>query len=218
MRLLLVPSPFVGAVTWEPFHQAMPDSVVVDFGRLAGRDVYSEVAERVAEAAGQDACVAVLHSSAGSFAPALVPRVAGLRGLIFVDAVLPHPGRSVIDISPPEQIDHLRKLSTEGRMAPWNVWFPKDPTERWIPDAGMRLSFLAALPEAPLACLDTPAPASNLWAGVPCAFVRLSRGYEANALRAEAMGWPVRRADLTHLAIFTHPGEVAGLLDGLPFA
>ncbi len=218
MRRLLIPSPFVGAVTWEPVCQARPDSVVVDLGRLPGQDVYGEVAERVAEIAGQDDCIAVLHSSAGSFAPALFPRVAGLRGLVFVDAVLPHPGRAVIDISPPEQIDHLRQLSVAGRIAPWNQWFAKDPTEGWIPDARMRNRFLADLPQAPLSVLEAPAPASDLWAGVSCAFVRLSRGYEANALRAEAMGWPVRRADLTHLSMFTHPGEVARLLDGLPFA
>jgi hypothetical protein len=218
MRLLLVPSPFVGAVTWEPVQQVRPDAVVVELGRLDGQDVYGEVTERVADAAGRDECLVVLHSSAGSFAPALVPLVAGLRGLIFVDAVLPHPGRAVMDIAPPEQIDHLRQLATGGRMAPWNAWFPKDPTVRWIPDAGMRARFLAGLPHAPLAFLETRAPASELWADAPCAFVRLSREYEANTLRAEAMGWPVRRAELTHLAMFTHPGEVARLLDGLPFA
>lgn len=218
MRSLLIPSPFVGAVAWEPVRRIMSDALVVDLGGLPGRDVYGEVAGRVAEVAGQDDCIAVLHSSAGSFAPALFPRVAGLRGLVFVDAVLPHPGRAVVDISPPEQIDHLRQLSVAGRIAPWNQWFAKDPTVGWIPDASMRARFQADLPQAPLTVLEAPAPASDLWAGAPCAFVRLSRGYEANALRAEAMGWPVRRADLTHLAMFTHPDEVARLLDGLPFA
>jgi len=216
MLRVLIPSPFVGANSWRPLARIMPDTVVADYGAVSTGDDHGTVARRIVEPVDGAPWVAVLHSSAGSLAPALATIARRLSGLVFVDAVLPHPGRSILDIAPGAQVAQLRGLTTEGRLAPWNQWFPEDPTPRWIADAETRAEFLADLPRVPFAFLESMSPDDTGWEALPAAFVQLSKGYETNAARAEARGWPVRRARLNHLAMAGHPQAMAALLEGLP--
>jgi hypothetical protein len=216
MLRVLVPSPFVGASCWRPLARVMPEAVAADYGAVSATDTYGDIARRIAEPVDGAPWVAVLHSSAGSLAPALAAASPSLGGFVFVDAVLPHPGRSILDIAPAAQAAQLRGLTTEGLLAPWNQWFPEDPTPRWIPDAEVRAGFLADLPRVPFAFLQAVSPDNAGWEALPAAFVQLSKGYETNAARAEARGWPVRRARLNHLAMAGDPQAVAALLDGLP--
>jgi len=216
IRLALAPSPFVGPNSWRPLADVVSNSVVVDYGGVLPPDWYEGVAQRIAHEVDAEPWVAVLHSSAGGFAPALAAVATSLKGFIFVDAVLPHPGRSALDIAPEAQIEGLRRLTTHGLMAPWNTWFDTDPTPHWIPDADARAAFLSDLPRTPFAFLEAVAPDSAAWEQLPAAFIQLSKGYEANAARAEARGWPVRRAKLNHLAMVAQPRVMAGLLEGLP--
>lgn len=216
MRLVLVPSPFVGPNSWRPLADVISNSVVVDYGGVSPPDWYEGVAQRIADQVDGEPWVAVLHSSAGGFAPGLAAASRSLSGLIFVDAVLPHPGKSALAIAPEAQIDGLRSLTTNGHIAPWNTWFDTDPTPHWIPDPGARAAFLSDIPQTPFAFLEARSPDSTAWERLPAAFIRLSKGYEANAARAEARGWPVRRAKLNHLAMVAQPAAVAELLEGLP--
>jgi hypothetical protein len=216
MVLALVPSPFVGPNSWRALAAAVPNSVVVDYGGVSPPDWYEGVASRIADQVDSDPWVAVLHSSAGGFAPALALASKRLRGFIFVDAILPHPGKSAVAIAPESQIEQLRRLTTDGLMAPWNAWFDPDPTPRWITDADSRAAFLSDIPRVPFAFLEAVAPDSARWEQFPAAFVQLSRGYDVNASRAEQRGWPVRRARMNHLAMASDPLAVAELLKGLP--
>lgn len=216
MLRVLVPSPFVGANCWRPLARVMPEAVAADFGAVSAGDDHEMVARRIVEPVDGAPWVAVLHSSAGSLAPALAMIARRLSGFVFVDAVLPHPGRSILEIAPDAQVAQLRGLTTEGRLAPWNQWFPEDPTPHWIPDAEARAEFLADLPRVPFAFLEAVSPEGTGWDALPAAFVQLSRGYETHAGRAEARGWPVRRARLNHLAMAGDPLAVAALLEGLP--
>lgn len=216
-RLVLVPSPFVGVCSCRPLAAALPDAVAADYGGVSGPDWYQGVASRVGGQAAGRPWVAVLHSGAGGFAPALAAASPDLVGLIYVDAVLPYPGRSCLATAPSSLADQLRRLTVDGALAPWNAWFDADPTSRLIPDPEARAAFVADLPRTPFAFLEAIAPADTAWEGLPAAYVQLSKGYEATAAEAERRGWIVRRARLHHLAMISHPEEVANLMADLPF-
>jgi hypothetical protein len=107
----------------------------------------------------------------------------------------------------------MRRLkSDDGRLAPWNRWFPDDPLPQLIPDPAARAAFEADLPRTPFAVLEALSKPSSAWEAVPAAYLQLSRGYDATADAAAARGWPVRRARLNHLATASHPREVAALI------
>lgn len=211
-RLALVPSPFTGAAAWRPVAERLPDAVAVDYGGVSGPDWYDGVAARVAAAMGQGAWVAVLHSGAGGFAPALAE--AGAAGLIFVDAVRPHPGRSLREVDA-AFVEYLAARADDGLLPPWNRWFEKDLLAEALPDAAQRAAFVAELPRTPLAFLDAVPPLSEAWEALPAAYLQLSHRYGAQADWAEGRGWPVRRAAMHHLAMASHPAEVAALLNDL---
>ena len=211
-RLALIPSPFVGAVSWRPVADLLPDAVVVDYGGVSGPDWYEGVARRIADQVDGQPWVAVLHSGAGGFAPAIAAVARELAGFVFVDAVLPYPGRSNLETAPAALQDQLRRLATDGRLAPWNQWFGEDPLPRLIPDEALRVAFLAAQPRVPFAFLEAVSPADAAWETLPCAYLQLSKGYEATADKAEARGWPVRRVRLNHLGMCSDPAAVAGEL------
>lgn len=213
-RLVLVPSPFVGAVSWQALAGVLPDAVVADYGGVSGPDWYQGVARRISAFAESRSWIAVLHSGAGGFAPALAAASPDLTGFIHVDAVLPYPGQSCLATAPAAQIDHLKALTTEGRLAAWNTWFEADPTLRWIPDPKAREAFIDDLPRTPFAFLEAVSPVSD-WAGLPAAYVQLSKGYEATAAKAEQRGWTVRRVRAHHLAMISDPAMVAALLTEL---
>lgn len=208
-RLALVPSPFTGAEAWRPLSEHLPAAMAVDYGGVRAPDWYDGVAARVAEAIGPGPWIAVLHSGAGAFAPSLAG--AGAAGLIFVDAVRPHPGRSLRQVDP-DIVTRLEARASDGRLEPWNRWFEQDPLPRLLPDEAMRAAFVADLPRPSVAFLDAVAPDIDAWERLPAAYVQLSRRYAAQAEWAVARGWPVRRAELHHLAPASHPDAVADLL------
>jgi len=212
-RFALVHSPFVGPMSWRALATAMPEAIVVDYGGVRGPRWYEDVAQAVVAQAGDGPWIAVLHSGAGGFAPAIAAAAGDrLAGLICLDAVLPYPGVSCASTAPEALVAHLRRITTEGRLAPWNRWFPEDPTLTMIPDADLRAAFVADLPRTPFAFLEAMCPPDDGWEAVPAAYVQLSAGYAKTAEKAAARGWPVLRAALHHLAMASDPAAVAGLL------
>lgn len=216
-RLVLVPSPFVGAVSWQALAGTLPDAAVADYGGVSGPDWYEGAARRITAFAEGHPWIAVLHSGAGGFAPALAAASPDLMGFIHVDSVLPYPGQSCLATAPPAQVDQLKALTTGGRLAAWNTWFEDDPTLRWIPDPEARKTFVDDLPRTPFAFLEAISPVSD-WAALPAAYVQLSKGYEATAAKAEQRGWAVRRVRAHHLAMISDPAMVAALLTELTTA
>ena len=211
-RLVLVHSPFVGPVAWQATAAVLPDAVVADYGGVRGPDWYGRVGRAVAEQAGAAPWTAVLHSGAGGFAPALAAASASLAVFIFIDAVLPQPGQSILETAPAEFAARLRQVTTDGRLAPWIQWFDEDPTLRMIPDDEARAAFVADLPRTPFAFLEAVAPDDQAWEALPAAYIQLSRTYEAAGDRAAARGWTVRRERLHHLAMASDPARIAELL------
>jgi hypothetical protein len=214
-RLVLVPSPFVGAVSWQAMAEILPDAIVADYGGVSAPDWYEGVARRVAAHSDGRPWIAILHSGAGGFAPALASASTDLAGFIFVDAVLPYPGRSCLATAPAVQVEQLKSLTTHGLLAPWNEWFASDPVPRLVPDREARKAFIQNLPRVPFAFLEAVSPAQSEWEHIPAAYVQLSKVYDDTAIKAEQRGWTVRRARLHHLAIVSDPATVADLLQDL---
>lgn len=202
----------MGAVSWRPVAERLPDAIAADYGVVCGPDWYEGVATRVAAQAGEGPWLAVLHSGAGGFAPALADASSDLAGFIFVDAVLPYPGKTCLENAPGPLQARLRELADEGLLRPWNRWFDADPLPRLLPDKALRTAFERDLPRVPFDFLEVLSASSDGWALRPAAYLQLSKVYEDTATRAEQRGWPVRRVRLHHLAMASDPQEVAGLL------
>jgi hypothetical protein len=211
-RIALIPSPFVGAGSWESVADLSPEFVVADYGGVHGPDWYGGVAAKVVEQVDEGPWIGALHSGAGGFAPALAAAAGRLVGLIFVDAALPYPGRSWLESAPEDLADRLRRIAVDGLLPPWNAWFPTDPTLRLIPDEAVRQAFIQDLPKVPFAFLEARSPDVPDWERVPAAYLQLSRAYEEEANRAKACGWPTRTAKLDHLAMMSEPTTVARLV------
>jgi hypothetical protein len=194
----------------------LPHAVVVDYGGVEAPDWYDGVGARIAAEMGDEPWIAVLHSGAGGFAPAIAELSPSLAGFVFIDAVMPYPGRSCLENAPAALVERLRAIVTDGRLAPWNEWFDQDPAPRLVPDEATRAEFLAELPRVRFAFLEAVCRDGDEWECLPAAFVQLSAGYEREAAQAESRGWTVRRARLNHLAMLGSPGEVAALLSDLP--
>jgi pimeloyl-ACP methyl ester carboxylesterase len=206
--LVLVHSPLVGPSTWRGF----PDAVRPDLG---GAVTHRAVADRAAEQLTIDGPVVLAgHSGAGP----LLPRIAAtirqpVAGLIFVDSVLPHPGRSWVDEAPAELVDHLRGLVRDGLLPPWDQWFDPDALADLLPDDEMRAAFRAELPRMPFSYF-TEAASEDAWAG-PAGYLLLSEGYRDDAEAARKAGLRVAEHPSHHLAMLTDPAPIAAALEEL---
>ncbi|WP_137812795.1 alpha/beta hydrolase [Gandjariella thermophila] len=222
--LALVHSPLVGPLTWTPTAARLrrlgyPVVVPSLAGVVAGGPPYhARLAKAAARAvdsahpAGQ--VVLVAHSAAGALLPGVADALAGrATAAVFVDAMLPYAGASWWDIAPVEQRAELSRLVREGRLPPWNEWFPASAVAALLPQADLRGRFVAELPEIPLDYFEEAAPSAAAWPPASgCGYLRLSEPYEAAARRAEQLGWLVDRWDADHLAMLTEPEKAATLI------
>lgn len=208
--LVLVHSPLVGPYTWSAVASALRAAgraVVVPDLTTVPRSSVEAYADAV-EGAAPRAEAMVLHSGAGSLAPAIAERLPGIRHALFVDALLPHPGRSWFDTAPPALAAHLRELAgTDGRLPAWDQWFPPGSLDALLPDPELRAKLVAELPRLPIDYFEQPAPHTP-WT-VDSAYLQLSAAYDEQAAEAAALGWPVERLELHHLALLTDPETIA---------
>ena len=218
-RIVLLHSPLLGGLTWQ--------AVAADLrgrGRAASApswpvlssltgDFYRSLATALADELGESPAVVVAHSGAGALIPALESAWGGLRGVIFADAILPHPGRSWFDTAPPQLAESLRAGAEFGMLPSWERWWPPGALERLVPDATSRDALIGELAALPLDYFAEPAPTIELAA--PAAFLRLSGAYDEEARGATRQGWPVVSLPLHHLAMLTHPEAVASAIASL---
>ena len=217
MKLVLLHSPLVTPGTWDALAPTLRDHdhdvAIPDFtATMQGvAPYYAKLAAAACQAVGDESIV-VAHSGAGALVPAIAA-AANLRGAIFLDALLPHPGRSWFETAPAALAAQLRGLACDGRLPPWQRWWPKGAIEKLLPDAAMCARFAAGLRELPLAYFEEAAPGVGFEA--PAAYLQLSSGYDMEAEACAARGWPVARLDLHHLAMLTHPGAVTDAIEQL---
>lgn len=218
-RIVLLHSPLLGGLAWQAVAanlqargRAASAPAWPVLSSLAG-DFYRSLATALAVELGETPATVVAHSGAGALIPALGSAWGGLRGVIFADAILPHPGRSWFDTAPPQLADSLRAGAEFGLLPSWDQWWPPGALERLVPDETLRDSLLGELTALPLDYFAEPAPTMEL--GVPAAFLRLSGAYDEEARGATRQGWPVVNLPLHHLAMLTHPEAVAGAIASL---
>lgn len=220
-RFVLLHSPLLGPLTWRAVAAALRDAGAIAetpaWLRLSEVDgsFYDTLVEAMAAqvAAGEGAPVLVAHSGAGPLLPALTARLPNVAGVVFADALLPHPGASWFDTAPAALRDNLRAGVMAGLLPVWSDWWPPGALERLVPDAAIRAELIAELEPIPAAYFEEAAPTAPL--GVPAGYLKLSESYEDEARLANRQGWPLVRLPLHHLAPLTDPAVVARSLEGV---
>lgn len=211
MRYVLVHSPFTGPAVWRAAVEAFGRrGLQAQAVRLSPRAApsYAGLAAITVEQGGAEPAVLVVHSGAGGLAPAIVAAGgAAFRAVVFVDAVMPHPGRSWFDTAGDALGAKLRAEASDGEVKRWDRWFPDGALASLVPEAD-RDAFVAELAPTPLAYLDEPAPTKEIPQDIACTYLRLSKVYEDEAAKARRLGWPTLRLDADHLAMMTRPDEV----------
>jgi hypothetical protein len=214
-EIVLVHSPFVGPNSWSAVGEELRRggrSVVVPSLVDALTDpapLHPALARAVVEAASERVTL-VVHSGAGPLVPVVVDLMpAQIESVIFVDATLPHPGRTWVDTVPAELAEQLTGRAADGLLPKWHEWFAPEALAELVPDERERSGFCADVPRVPLRYLQEVAPGTNAWRDLPCGYVQLSAMYEDAAADARRAGWPVARVDGHHLSGVTEPAVVA---------
>jgi pimeloyl-ACP methyl ester carboxylesterase len=190
---VLVASPFTGPDAW---------SRVAPLLRECDRQV--EVHGADAEIGGP--VVLVAHSGGGPQLPLLAAERGEVVGMVLVDALLPHPGRSWSQTVPESFATKLKAGAVEGKLAPWPEWWGEERMRALIPDDDLRDAFVRACPAVRVEVIDEVMPDVP---EPPAVFVQLSDTYAPETAASRARGWPVIVVDANHLAVVTQPAEVA---------
>ena len=215
--IILIHSPLIGHGSWRAVAKRLEvrDRVVatplIELDDLAAPYDIAIAGGIAAQIDTVEPAVLAVHSGAGSLVPAISSRVP-LAAVIFVDAILPTPGRSWFDTAPASLADHLSGLAVEGMLPPWPNWFGPEVMSRLVPYAPLREAFEADCPPLPLSYFEEPASPEPMPPDLPAGYLHLSEGYDEEARSADALGWPVRSEELHHLALLTHPDRIATAL------
>jgi hypothetical protein len=208
-RLVVLPSPLLGAVPYAPLAQALHargyDAEVAAVDVRADEPV-DEFLDALAAAAAH-ADVLVPHSNAGRFAAEVARRVGA--AVVYVDSQLPDVG----DQAP--FADFVQGLVDEDGLLPvWTDWWSPDELADVVPPAWvetLRRSQPRLRPEFLLAAV----PAPTGWRQQRAAYLAFGDAYAVESAAAAAAGWPVRVVSGTHLLLLTEPARVAAEIDGL---
>lgn len=218
--VVLVHSPLVGPSSWLPAadelrargHAVLVPTLVDalastdrDYHQVLGKTVYDAIRGQL-----DPPVVLVVHSGAGELVPSFVqPSPVLVAAVVYVDAALPHPGRSRLDSAPPELGERIEQLAEpDGFLRPWHEWFPPGMLDEWIPDRKARSVLFTEMPRVPLSYFQEPAPVLDAWRDAPSGYLQLSPGYESAAGEARDREWPVKTLDGHHLSAVTDPVDV----------
>jgi hypothetical protein len=194
---VLVASPFTGPFVW---------SKVAAVLRARGR----RVAVRDAEVGIDSPVVLVAHSGGGPQLPALAAATSGVVGMVLIDALLPHPGRSWSETVPAAFADQLKSEAVNGRLRPWPQWWGEARLRELVPDDELRAEFVRACPAVLVDVIDEVMPEAPEPRAV---FVQLSETYAPETETARSRGWPVLVLDSHHLAPLTDPEAIADAIE-----
>ncbi len=214
---VLVHSPLVGPMTWEPVAERLVreghDVLVPRLSRPAGvRRPYSlQYALEVAGAASLvppgKPIVLVGHSNAGQRLASFRQEIAApVAAYVLVDSALPErtlseEGRSYLV--------QRRRQAVEGMIEPWT----EDELAPALPDPVLRRRFVAEITAWPLAFFEEEIPVFVGWPDVPCAYIRFTANYRAATERAIREGWPLIEFDgADHFHMLVDPEAVADSL------
>jgi hypothetical protein len=193
---VLVASPFTGPFAWSRVAEV-----------LRGRGV--RVSVHGVDEPIESPIVLAGHSGAGPRLPAIAHELGGVERAVYVDAMLPHPGRSWAQTVPPELAERLVSQALDGLLPPWPEWWGEDAMRALVPDDALREQFVASCPRVPASVLHEVMPEVP---DPPAAYVQLSAAYESETAAARELGWPTTVLDLHHLAPLTDPEAIADVL------
>jgi hypothetical protein len=193
---VLVASPFTGPFAWSKIASLL-------------RDRRERVEVHGMDDAIRGPVVLVAHSGGGPKLPALAAERGEVVGMVLVDALLPHPGRSWTQTVPEKFAAQLKAGAVNGKLTPWPQWWGDDRMRELIPDDDLRDAFVRACPAVAVEVIDEVMPDVPDPAAV---FVQLSATYAPEAAAARDHGWPVIVLDANHLAVLTQPAEVTDAL------
>lgn len=150
--------------------------------------------------------VLVGHSGAGPLLPILAQAARRrVTGYLFVDAGLPHPGKSQLEEMPEE----LRQLLAAGSRFP--NWTDEDLREE-LPDGRARKLLLAQVQPRPLTFFEEVLPEVSGWPDAPAGYLLFTQGYRPYLEQAQRAGWPSRVLPAGHFHMLVDPVAVAATL------
>jgi pimeloyl-ACP methyl ester carboxylesterase len=214
--LVLVHSPLVGPFTWslvaKPLQAAGFDvlvPVLTDSGETPPpywQQYTTCVRQALASIPQERPLVLVGHSGAGPLLPALAQAARyPVKAYLFVDAGLPHPGKTQLEEMPEE----LRRLLAEGSRFP--NWTDEDLREV-LPDGRARKLLLAEVQPRPLTYFEEVLPEVSGWPHAPCGYLLFTLGYRPYLEQAQRAGWPCRTLPAGHFHMLVDPADVAATL------
>jgi pimeloyl-ACP methyl ester carboxylesterase len=218
--VVLIHSPLVGPLTWAPVSSVLRGRGVVtvlpvlaDDGRR-GAPYWLQHAQAVARRLEQlpleGGVLLVGHSGAGPLLPAIgACSPHPVVGYLFVDARLPHPGQSALQEIEAGGGDFAaalrRNLDAGGAFPDWT----DDDLHELIPNSVLRAGLMAEMCPRRLDFFAEPHPEVERWPDAPCAYLRLSVGYDQAAQEARRRGWPYHEFDAGHFHMLADPPAVA---------
>ncbi|HTQ13199.1 MAG TPA: hypothetical protein VMH86_04925 [Rhizomicrobium sp.] len=194
---VLLSSPFLGPASWAKVAPYLGDAAIMDYAGAfdTGAPFYPRIVASIARQAPDQECILVAHSGAGALVFLAAAAIgAHVRGAIFADALLPHPGRSWFETISPDFAAHLRSRAMDGLLPRWDRWWRRSELDM-------------ELPKVPCAFLEEIAPDAPAISNT--AYLQWSDGYAAEAADAQARGWLLMPRALGHLAPLMRPHDVA---------
>ena len=221
--VVLVHSPLVGTFTWSlvaQHLQAADFEVLIptlnDSGKIPlpyWQQYATSVQRELASIPKERPLTFIGHSGAGPLLPILAQTALHpTKGYLFVDASLPHPGRSQLDemtANNPELAQYFRQLLGSGGRFP--NWSEEDLRET-IPDKEARLRVIAELQPRALDFFEEIMPVADNWPDAPCSYLLFTQGYRPFLEHAQRAGWPNQTFDADHFHMMVDPLAVATAL------
>lgn len=221
--LVLIHSPLVGPFTWslvaKRLRQRGIETLVPVLTDVEDTDApyWQQHAEAVSQALESvpemRPLILVGHSGAGPLLPTIHQAThRPAAKYIFVDAGLPHGGKSRLDEmeenSPDFAQEFRQHLAAGGRFPEWS----DEELREVIPDDRLRGAVLAELHPRSLAFFVEPMPIVADWPDAPCGYILLSPAYQRPAEQARQKGWPYRAFDAGHFHMLVDPNAVTNAL------
>lgn len=223
---VLVHSPLVGAMTWQPVAQRLQvrgTAAIVPVLSSEGIKPPFWLHHAHAIAASLQAVpldnpvVLVAHSGAGPLLPAARTEITHpVAGYIFADAGVPGSDEATrFDLfDSREAVELWRARAEDGSLPIWTelVGATDAHLQELIPDPVLRRRFVNELRPVHLAVYEEPLPVFSGWPDAPCGYLKFSPAYEADAAKARQAGWPRMELPGSHLHMLAAPDDVANAL------
>jgi hypothetical protein len=135
-----------------------------------------------------------------------------VKAYLFVDAGLPHPGKTRLDemeTTVPALAQELRQLLAEGSRFP--NWKNEDLSEV-LPDGHSRQQLLAEVQPRSLNFFEEVMPDVPGWSDAPSGYLLFTQGYRHYLEQAQRAGWPTRTLAAGHFHMLVDPVAVATTL------